>query len=133
VWFHPTQDSEWQRIFAFGTASTEFILQKRGDNNNSRTIARVANSIKFDVTGPSLPNNTWHLGVVTGDGSTIKMYINDSAAVTDSIDGTYVYNNLQIGFGTGTSEYFTGRVANLKVYDRVLSAAEITTLHSNGR
>ena len=132
TWFYPTQDSEYQRIFAFGTTATEFILQKRGDNNNSRTIARVGGSIKFDVTGPALPNNTWHLGVVTGDGSNIKMYINDSTAVTDSIDGTYVYNNLQIGFGTGTSEYFTGRVANLKVYDRVLSAAEITALHSNG-
>ena len=131
-WVYPTADSTWQRLFSWGTSSTEFIIQKRGDNNKARVIARVSNSIKFDVDGAVLTNNQWHFIVVTGNGSNVKMYVNDNAAVTDNISGTNNYNNLQLGTGAGTTEDFYGRISKFRLYDNVLTQTEIDNLYCEG-
>ena len=132
-WVYPTQDNVWQRLFSWGTSSTEVTVQKRGDNNKARIIARVSNSIKFDVDGAVLTNNQWHFIAVTGDGSNVKMYVNNNAAVTDNITGTNNYNNLQLGTGAGTTEYFYGQISKFNVYDKALTQAEITAIHNEGR
>jgi len=132
-WVYPTQDNVWQRLFSWGTNSTEVTVQKRGDNNKARIIARVSNSIKFDVDGAVLTNNQWYFIAVTGDGSNVKMYVNNNAAVTDNITGTNNYNNLQLGTGAGTTEYFYGQISKFNVYDKALTQAEITAIHNEGR
>jgi hypothetical protein len=132
-WVYPTQDNVWQRLFSWGTTSTEVTVQKRGDNNKARIIARVSNSIKFDVDGAVLTNNQWYFIAVTGDGSNVKMYVNNNAAVTDNITGTNNYNNLQLGTGAGTTEYFYGQISKFNVYDKALTQAEITAIHNEGR
>jgi hypothetical protein len=132
-WVYPTQDNVWQRLFSWGTSSTEVTVQKRGDNNKARIIARVSNSIKFDVDGAVLTNNQWYFIAVTGDGSNVKMYVNNNAAVTDNITGTNNYNNLQLGTGAGTTEYFYGQISKFNVYDKALTQAEITAIHNEGR
>ena len=131
-WVYPTADLTWQRMFSWGTSSTEVTVQKRGDNNKARIIARVSNSIKFDVDGAVLTNNQWHFIAVTGDGSDVKMYVNDNAAVTDNIAGTNNYNNLQLGTGAGTTEDFYGRISKFKLYDKVLTQTEIDNLYCEG-
>ena len=132
-WVYPTQNNVWQRLFSWGTSSTEVTVQKRGDNNKARIIARVSNSIKFDVDGAVLTNNQWHFIAVTGDGSNVKMYVNNNAAVTDNITGTNNYNNLQLGTGAGTTEYFYGQISKFNVYDKALTQAEITAIYNEGR
>jgi hypothetical protein len=132
-WVYPTQNNDWQRVFSFGTSGTECTIQKRGDNNNSRLIGRVSNSIKFDVDGAVLTNNQWNFIAVTGDGSSVKMYVNNNVAVTDNISGTHTYDNLQLGWGAGTTEYFHGRISKFKVYDRELTSTEITALFNEGQ
>ena len=131
-WVYPTADSTWQRLFSWGTLSTEVLVQKRGDNNKARIIGRVSNSIKFDVDGAVLTNNQWHFIAVTGDGSNVKMYVNDNAAVTDNISGTNNYNNLQLGTGAGTTEDFYGRISKFRLYDKVLTQTEIDNLYCEG-
>ncbi len=80
--------------------------------------------------GPSLPLNNWYFVVMTWDNSTMKgylngAYINQAAYTNTAIPQTY----LSIG-SQGAASYFNGKMDDVSVYNRVLSAAEIQALYN---
>ena len=83
----------------------------------------------------ALTRGQWYHSIQTYDGTTSKLYIDgvevDSVAVSGGVkDGTatlYVGNN-----PTYTSNSHTGDIAFPKVYNRGLSAAEVTELYNSG-
>lgn len=67
------------------------------------------------------------------DGSTVKLYINGMLDTTVSKTTPIGYSNLDmyIGYnGTGPNEYFRGRLDDIRIYGRALTAAEISTLYN---
>ncbi|MGB9561394.1 MAG: LamG domain-containing protein, partial [bacterium] len=66
-------------------------------------------------------NSGWNHIALTYNGTTMKLYINGAQANSQSLSGaiTTNSNNLIIG------EKFTGRIDEVRIYDRALSAAEI--------
>jgi hypothetical protein len=79
-----------------------------------------------------VPKNTWVHYMCVYDGSTLKIYRNgelgNSSAVTGSI--THTTNPLKIGTYGSTS--FDGKVDDMRVYNRALSAQEVQQLYSMG-
>lgn len=79
-----------------------------------------------------VPLNTWTHGIVTRDAaaSTINFYINGSLDRTlSSITGNIAVQQnyfLTAGDWTGGGYTHTGRISNIKIYNRALSAAEIS-------
>ena len=79
------------------------------------------------VTGSTtLSLSTWYFGAVTYSNSTgWKLYLNGREDGT-SADTTTFGGNQEILIGAyGGGNYFTGRIASVQVYNRVLSASEI--------
>ena len=74
------------------------------------------------------PVNTWSHMTTTYDGSAVRLYINGTLVTTTPAIGSITTTNqaLHIG-GDALNEWFTGRIDDVRVYNRALGAAEIQT------
>jgi hypothetical protein len=75
----------------------------------------------------------WHHALYTFDGTTNRLYVdgtevNNSVTATDS--GTP--DTVNIGRFTGGSEYFNGKIDDVRLYSRTLSASEVKQLYLLG-
>ncbi len=97
--------------------------------NSSGTLASVA-------WGSTVPLNQWSFISASTDGSTMSISVNGGTAVTAtgntiSYSGSYGY---AIGANRATpTDFFSGRIDDLRIYNRVLTAAEIKQLYLMGR
>ncbi|MBK7945230.1 MAG: hypothetical protein IPJ85_07970 [Flavobacteriales bacterium] len=86
------------------------------------------------VTGTGLGNNTWHHVVTTRTGTTLRIYVNGALSITSTIASVNLNNtsNIFIGrHGNGAIQFYSGRMDNLRLYNRALSAAEVTELRNS--
>ena len=85
-----------------------------------------------------LSANVWHHLVATYDGSTEKIYVdgvltgtNSSAANAISVNGANSVN-VEVGrFAGAAQQYFPGSIDEARIYNRALTAAEVTDLYNN--
>lgn len=119
------------------------------DGSNGRVIFdhRPNASATYDsVIGENtMVAGTWYMVVVTSDGSTWKLYLNDNGEDTtiqnapntgawfgDTVPGT---PNWAIGaswFNGAADSGFDGKIDEVKLYDKELTPAEIVTLFNSG-
>ena len=73
--------------------------------------------------------NTWVHLAVTYNGSALILYVNGSQAATRAITGSIVTSSqaLRIGGSALWGEYFAGRIDEVRIYNRALTASEIQT------
>ena len=67
----------------------------------------------------------------------MTLYVNGTAVTPTATDHAPFASSGSLAIGRGkvngaAAELFTGAVSNVQVYNRVLSAAEVTTLHTAG-
>ena len=95
------------------------------------TDTGVKNSLESNAI---LANNTWYYVVGTFDGSIKKLYINgvlDTSITWNQAIG-YTSTVSSIGYLRDPGgQYFNGIIDEVKIYDRVLSGAEIATEYSS--
>lgn len=94
------------------------------------------------VSNSTFSENRWYMISLTYDGSKLRMYVDGVLDAEGDGDGKPVdFQRLELGMswtGYPASQYFTGRIAELRVWDRALSTAEITAnlcgtaVNSNG-
>lgn len=79
-----------------------------------------------DITAVGFQTNTWFNMVGVYDGTNASMYIN-GVLVSGPTAKTWntIANTAQIGRQVYAGEYWNGRIANVSVYNRALTAAEI--------
>src|SRR5262249_28123429 len=77
----------------------------------------------------ALPLNTWSHIATTYDGTTIRLYVNGALVRSRSAAGTIMTttNPLRIGGNAIRSEWFDGRIDEVRIYNRALSGGEIQT------
>jgi hypothetical protein len=95
---------------------------------NRAKIFVVTTSLQFLNTTTLLSTNTWYNITSTYDGSFIRLYLNGVLDSSISHTGTVTSNPgpLLIGKLSYGNYYFNGNVSNTQIYNRALSAAEIT-------
>lgn len=75
--------------------------------------------------------NRWYLVSCTYDGSTYTMYVDGSADATAQVSGHVTpFQRFELGMSWGgyySSQFFSGRLAEVRVWDKCLSANEIAT------
>jgi len=145
TWVNWNGSSSWQRIWDFGTGETRYMFLTPNNGNTGRPRFAITDntySNEDQTTAPStLSTDVWHHIAVTidADNHTHKMYI----------DGSYVAQNT-FGYLTpsdlgatnhnylarsqfAADPYFNGTLDDVRIYDRVLTAAEIAQLASTLR
>jgi hypothetical protein len=81
-----------------------------------------------DVRGTAqLPLTTWTHLAVTHDGATLRLFVNGVQVGSRSLSGAIVVsgNPLRIGGNSIWGEYFSGRIDDVRIYNRALTAAQI--------
>ncbi len=96
--------------------------------DNSRPSAHVFVGGDRDTRGTAiLPINTWTHLAAAYDGATLRLYVNGVQASSQSIVGSILTSTgaLRIGGNNVWAEWFSGRLDEVRVYNRALSAAEV--------
>jgi DUF1680 family protein len=141
AWVKPTHNANWARVFDFGDNDTRYMYMAA---RNASGFPRFA----VTTSGPggeqglngtaALPLNQWsHLAVTIG-GGTGTLYVNGTAVaqntsmtLTPAALGTLA-NNWLGRSNFPTDPVFAGAFDEFNVWSRALTAAEITSLQSNG-
>lgn len=79
--------------------------------------------------------NTWHHLVLSRNGTTLKAYI-DGSQVSSTTDSTIIASNQSFKIGrlspAGYSSHFDGIIDEVGVWNRALTAGEVTSLYNSG-
>jgi hypothetical protein len=142
-WFSPTttyDGSNYQYIFNRNPSNDESSFSLRQTTKLLQFTVR--NSGTYNTLVSSATNN-WVGGQwyhVTGTykaGGTAKIYINGILENTDDTPGTSGVTGtgeiIYLGNANGSTYYFAGSISNVKIYNRALSPAEITSLFDKER
>jgi hypothetical protein len=117
----PNNDNEWNYSLGISNDSVEFYF-RNGDPRTHTTIA-------------VLQANKWHhLTAIYNDlENFVKIYIDGNLALNEEETYSLVVNNGPMFIGRdGYGDYFNGKIDEVRVYDRVLSADEIGDLYRLG-
>ncbi|HUC79039.1 MAG TPA: LamG domain-containing protein, partial [Candidatus Saccharimonadales bacterium] len=107
--------------------------------NSGNLIFGVYNGAIYDIaTSGTFNDGKWHLVTATIGPAGMVLYVDGSQVGTNSNTapqsyGGYWdigYDNLSGWPSPSTSDYFTGSISDVRVYNRVLSSAEVTALYS---
>jgi hypothetical protein len=134
AWIHPTGAGSHATVG--GTILVkegEYVLARFPNGTIQWGFANSNPGWLFIDTGYVAPLNQWTHVAVTYDNGTIKTYANGglvhtfsgSGFIGDAITGQ---NDFRIGGRQVISQHFQGRIDEVRVYNRALSASEITEL-----
>jgi hypothetical protein len=144
-WVNITTDRAWARIFDFNNSNTTGYMflttyQNMTTPNSVRfAITTTSNMTEEVITGPArLSTGTWHhVAVTLGTGTTYTgtLYVDGVSVATNnamtlrpsSIGNTA---NNWIGKSAWPDPYLSGLIDDFRVYNRALSASEITMLYA---
>jgi hypothetical protein len=128
AWLYPTELSGWRTaVMKEAAAGLAWGLYA---HDNAPRPAMTAAFAGVDTSAPgtaALPLNTWTHLAATYDGKMLKLFVNgvQSGAVTVAGTLNAAADPLRIGGNHIWGEYFSGRIDEVRVYNRALSAAEI--------
>lgn len=135
AWVNPTSNSGWRTVVLKENASRlDLTYALYGATPYGGAGGWVVSGPGFAVraaeSGPRLTTGQWTHVAMTYDGSTVRYFQNGvqiaSTAATGAMAGTA--DDLKIGGNDVWGEYFAGRIDEVRVYNRPLTAAEINVV-----
>jgi hypothetical protein len=99
--------------------------------NNGSTLSGGVGDQYFQVTSASFPTSVWRHVVLTFDDAvnTMRLYINGvQVSQNTGVTQSYISQTERIGahfFGGSPVSFWDGKIAEVRVYDKALSAAEV--------
>lgn len=136
LWFYkPTAwSNSYKKLAIAGSSPSIGLGISEGPGPVFYFIIGLSISGQISINAPSMPTvNQWHLATGTWDGTTIKFYIDgilvSSSAGSGTFPGTSDVAGFRVGYGYGT-EYFNGKITDVRVYRRALTATEISAYYN---
>ncbi len=131
AWLYPTE-SMYSWITAFMKErpyGLVYSLCANSDANSPSTAVRIDNYDRNLKGGPSLQPNQWTHLAATYDGTTQRLYVNGNEVASQSVSGSIQVSDgvLRIGGTSVWTQFFKGRIDEVRIYNRALTAGEIKT------
>ena len=139
AWVNPSANTAWSRVFDFGTGTNDymFLTLNAGGGPLRFAITTTGGGGEQQINGTgTLPLNTWSHVAVTLSGNTGTLYVNGQPVGTNpnmTLNPSDLGSTNQNWIGRSqypADPYLAGTVDDFQVYDRALSAAEISDLAS---
>ena len=111
----------FQYRMGIGTDSSMYF----GFKNSTSEIVDFSQNI-------TLNNQEWNHILVTYDGSLIKFYSNGTLIGSQNYSGSIFQDSKNLDFGRdahGPTEYYKGKLDDIRIYNRALSEQEVTNLY----
>ena len=106
-------------IYFLGSAGTNTFF------TTERFVAGVNNNVSYTID-QSLSVNFWQHIAATYDGTTVSLYYNgNSVSTPSSSTGNITNTSKTLTIGVRGGNYFSGRIANAKIYNTALTASQI--------
>jgi hypothetical protein len=129
AWVRPLTTSGWRTVVLKERPGDVVYALYSSNNDNGRPTSRVrVNGSNVSVNGTSrLTTSVWTHLATTFDGSNLRLYVNGSLVATRVASGTILTsaNPLRIGGSSALGRWFRGRIDEVRVYNRALTASEI--------
>jgi hypothetical protein len=129
AWVRPLTTSGWRTVVLKERPGDVVYALYSSNNDNGRPSGRArVNGSNVLVNGTSrLTTSVWTHLATTFDGSNLRLYVNGALVGTRSASGTILTttNPLRIGGSSALGRWFRGRIDEVRVYNRALSASEI--------
>jgi hypothetical protein len=128
AWVYPdTPAKVWQTI-AIKEAAGGLSYALYGSGEGAEPNAWWGSGSLYAPAGRSLPAASWTHVAVTAGAGTMRLYLNGQQVATRSIAGSLTPSTGPLRIGGNavwTGEFFDGRIDDLRVYDRALTAAQV--------
>jgi Concanavalin A-like lectin/glucanases superfamily len=132
VWLKTTNSTGYNFVLSTGSSPTPVIsgwgLVCDSTNTISLEHCNVGNAVTYQLA--TLYNGQWvQLGVYRNSSNGVGIVVNGVIVATSIYAPTFTNSNLWIGKrpgGTLYNPYFVGNIAQTLMYDRALTASEIT-------
>jgi hypothetical protein len=124
AWVYPTSvSSAWRDVIYKG--NDNYYLEGSSPNSSRPAMGGTFGGTLYG-TSP-LSANTWSHLAASYDGATMRLYVNGVQVATRAQTGAIATstNPLQIGGDSIYGQYFAGRIDEVRIYNRALSAAQI--------
>jgi hypothetical protein len=129
AWVYPTAGGTAWRTVMFKEQTGDLVYGLYANRNTQVPNAQVyvGGSAREGNGTSALPLNQWSHLAATYDGTTLRLYVNGIQVGTLAVAGAMQASNgvLRIGGNNIWGEYFQGRIDDLMIYNRVLSAGEV--------
>lgn len=140
VWYNSdSNNTQWQPLVCKHISNSfpyDSYLLGTGTPSpvNKRWYGVISNTNNFSQNAISRNSDfgKWTLLTFTYDGTTIKTYVNGNLDTTNSFSGNIGYSSsgLYIGHNGIAGQYFRGLIDDIKIYNRALSASEVSAMYS---
>ncbi len=130
AWVRPTAASGWRTVaLKEAPGGLAYALYARDSAATPGAYVDTGGGYIGAPGSTALPLNTWTHLAMTYDGSNARLYVNGGQVGVAAVPGALrsSTNALTIGGNTVWGEWFAGQIDDLRIYNRVLSAGEITT------
>jgi hypothetical protein len=130
AWVNPSAVTNWRTILMKEASSGLSYSLYASDGTRPATFLRVGGADVGRSGTAALPLNTWTHVAATYDATTLRLYVNGVLVSSGAIAGNQILpsnNPLRIGGNAAWGEYFAGMIDEVRIYSRVLTAAEIGT------
>jgi fibronectin type 3 domain-containing protein len=127
AWARPTVVTNWRTVL-LKEQPAQLIYGLYANNTGNRPSAHVYVGGDRELRGTArLTANVWTHLAATYDGATLRIFVDGSQAATLAVSGSILTssNPLRIGGNTIWSEWFSGLIDDVRVYNRALTQAQI--------
>jgi hypothetical protein len=128
AWVRPTALTTWRSVVMKENVG-QLAYALYASNDVEQPLGSVFTSSALSASGPpTLGLSTWTHLAMTWDGGTIRLYVDSALVAGQPTTGSLLTGtgSLRIGGNSVRSEFFSGVIDEVRVYDRALSAARIT-------
>jgi hypothetical protein len=126
LWAKPASAGTFEAMFSSSNISDKGF-QIDLDGSNFRIRIAGGGSL---VLGTALLNEVWTFIAFTYDGTNYIGYMNDNITESEP-GGTTEFDRFRIGQNRNGNTYFAGAIDELRIYNRALTASEISSLFAN--
>jgi hypothetical protein len=130
AWIYPTNVDGYHRIIASRFNDYSLLL------NRNKVAYQILNTGHANLSVGSINTNVWTHVLVSFDSSSgrIKFYIDGVEDLSEHTD-LRVPSGIEVTFvnigSTGAGQYFNGSIDEVMIFNRTLSATEISALYNN--
>jgi hypothetical protein len=129
AWVNPSALSVWRPVVAKERSAIPTYGLYAGNNSQGRPVARIFTTSDM-TTNPNstFTLNTWTHEAMTWNGTTLRLFVNGVQVASRTVSGALAASTgpLRLGGDSLRSEWFAGRIDEVRIYGRPLSASEIT-------
>ena len=129
AWVKPATTAGWRAI-AVKEQTPSALSYGLYSSSDAGPASLVYTSSEQDLKGASrIPVGAWSYLAAVYDGSVNRVYVNGSLVAQSAVSGSIAESGgaLRIGGDTIWNEWFNGSIDDVRIYSRVLTAAEINS------